>query len=222
MVVATTTLTTSPSRVDVSTLEEVTKAEIDFVEMFTDIARWLEYNVLMTEFVTKLSWEGTMLEPGITGALFGALSALSARLYADGLYGIFRCGPTTKQEEVRTRQVVDWVTYYATTALSAATLFGVYEYSQRPISRWIQGILAGGFDGCLGSDSFEACFDTYIAANAPGPSPEAQARALISNLFMVGQRLQDIAVDTSWDDVERLIRAWAVSGFSYLHAVGLV
>ena len=41
----------------------------------------------------------------------------------------------------------DWIKVYASKAASSAALFGIYEQSQIPISRWIQGTLAGGVDG---------------------------------------------------------------------------
>ena len=119
---------------------------------------------------------------------------------------------------MRERRTREWITQYASASISGAVLFGVYEQSQGPASRWIQGTLAGGVDGCIGSDSFKTCFDTYIQDNAPGPSPEAQARALFTNLVMVAHRLQDIASDTSSEDVQRLLRAWAVSANSFFYS----
>lgn len=205
--------------VDPKGLKPISESELDFVEIFSDLTRWLGYNVLKSDFGDILLYTGSAFSPGIMGATFGFLAAFTARLYADLLYGVLRYGPEVKQAEVRTRQIPDWFAYYASSSLSAAALFGVYEQSQRPISRWIQGILAGGFDGCLGSDFFDVCFDTYIQTNAPGPSAEAQVRALTTNFIMVGQRLQDIAGDTTAEDIARLIRAWAVSANSYLNHV---
>jgi hypothetical protein len=153
----------------------------------------------------------------MTGAVLGLLAAVSSRLYADVLYGMFKYGPDYKQQEVRTRSTEEWLSLYFTTAASAATLFGFYELSQRPIFRWIQGTLAGGVEGCIGSTSFDACLQTFIDTNAPGPSPDAQFRALVTNLYMVGQRLQLIVVDTTYDDAAALVRAWVVSLVSYLH-----
>lgn len=153
----------------------------------------------------------------MTGALLGLLAAISSRAYADVLYGRFRYGPKVKQEEVLNRKSVEWASLYFSTAASAATLFGIFELSQRPIFRWVQGTLAGGVEGCIGSSSFDACLQTYIDTNAPGPSGEAQFRALMTNLNMVVQRLQLIAVDTSADDVAALVRAWTVSFVSYWH-----
>lgn len=152
----------------------------------------------------------------MTGAVLGLLAAVSSRLYAD-VFHAFGYGPVYKQEEVRSRNNVQWLAVYFSTAASAATLFGFYELSAGPISRYIQGTLAGGVEGCVGSSSFEACLQTYIDTNAPGPSPEAQFRALATNFYMVGLRLQDIAVDTTFDDIVALGRAWSVSFVSYLN-----
>jgi hypothetical protein len=204
--------------VEPSTLTPIIETRTDFIEIFSDVTRWLGYSVLQSDYTAILTWNGEPAGPGITGAVFGSIAAFSSRLYADLLYGVMGYGPEAKQIEVRTRRAADWVALYASSSLSAATLFGVYEQSQRPISRWIQGVLAGGFEGCLGSNSFQACFDSYISSNAPGPSPEAQFRALATNLIMVGERLEYIASDTNAEDVERLIRAWAVSANSYMHA----
>lgn len=162
-----------------------------------------------------LEWNNQILDPSLTGAVLGLLAAVSSRLYADVLYRSY--GPVNKQEEVRSRPSIEWFSLYFTTAASAATLFGFYEASKGPIFRWIQGTLAGGVEGCVGSSSFDACLQTYIDINAPGASPEAQFRALATNLNMVGQRLQDIAVDTTYDDVAALVRAWSVAWVSYLN-----
>jgi len=197
-------------------VERATEFDLDFVEIFSDVTRWLGYDVLTSDF-GDLVYGGNPYSPGVMGITFGYLAGFTARLYADLMYGVLRYGPEVRQAEVRTRQLPDWFGFYASCSLSSATLFGVYEQSKGPVSRWIQGILAGGFDACLGSDSFETCFDTYIHANAPGPSPEAEFRALITNLVMVNQRLQDIAGDTTSDDIERLVRAWAVSAYSYMN-----
>lgn len=210
---------TPERKVDPSSLTPVSESKVDFIEVFSDVTRWLGYNVLMTDYGDRILWAGVPVQPGVSGAILGFLATFSSRLYADLLYGVLGYGPEAKQKEVRSRRTIDWFAYYASSGISAAVLFGVYEQSQGPISRWIQGILAGGFDGCVGSNEFEACFDAYIKANAPGPSPEAQARAFITNVYMVGQRIQDVAGDTSADDIQRLVRAWAVSAASYFHSL---
>lgn len=189
--------------------------KIDFVELFSDVTRWLEYDVLKTE-IKLIAVDGLPLEAGVSGALFGILAAVSSQFYADILYGKFQYGPIEKQEAVFSRSVLDWVKVYASRAASSAALFGIYEESQSPIGRWIQGTLAGGVDGCIGSKEFDICLQTYIDTNAPGPSSEAQVRALVTNLVMVGQRLQDIAGDTTMDDIRSLLGAWAVSASSYI------
>mmetsp|Transcript_19642 Transcript_19642/g.29524 ORF Transcript_19642/g.29524 Transcript_19642/m.29524 type:complete len:522 (-) Transcript_19642:17-1582(-) len=185
---------------------------IDVVEIFADVTKWLEYNVLMTEFGESLMLEG---ERSSTGALLGFIAAISTQIYADVLYGYFQYGPEWRREEISGRSTADWVAAYIPRAVSSAALFGVYEYTQPPVSRYIQGVLAGGVDGCLGSQDFDMCLQTYIDTNAPGPTAEAQVRALVTNLLMVAQRIQDVAGDTSQADIEALIRAWTVSFLSY-------
>lgn len=163
-----------------------------------------------------LDWNGETLDLATTGALLGLFAGVSSRLYADILYGWFHYGPTIKQQEVRERTNPEWLSLYFSCAASSAALFGFYELSQRPISRWIQGTLAGGADGCIGSSSFDLCLQTYIDQNAPGPSSDAQFRALITNLYMVAQRINDVAMDTTTiDDVSALVRAWSVTWISY-------
>lgn len=71
------------------------------------------------------------------------------------------------------------------------------------------------FEGCLGSSSFDSFLNTYIDTNSPGSTVEAQLRALITNLYAVRIIFQDIAVDTSADDVSTYVRAWSVSFRSY-------
>lgn len=204
-------------RVDPASLKPITNSTVDFVEIFSDVTRWLGYGVL-SDYGDLITWGENPVAPGISGAVLGLIAAFSSTLYADVLYGVFHFGPESKQQEVRERRTREWIAHYASASISGATLFGVYEQSQGPVSRWIQGTLAGGVDGCLGSDSFQTCFDTFIQENAPGPTPEAQVRALFTNLVMVGHRLQDIASDTSSDDVQRLLRAWAVSANSYFNS----
>jgi hypothetical protein len=189
---------------------------LDQVDIFADVTRWLEYKVLKTDFAGTIVLNGIILDPGQTGAVLGIFAAVSSQFYADVLYGrLFEYGPKSKQREVASRSTSEWIKVYASKAASSAALFGVYEKSQIPISRWIQGTLAGGVDGCIGSESFDICLQTYIDSNSPGPSPEAQARALLTNLMMLGQRLEDIAGDTTWDDMNSLLGAWAVSANSY-------
>jgi hypothetical protein len=196
-------------------LVPVVEVKLDFIDIFSDVTRWLEYGILKADYQDTLLYNGVVVNTVVSGAFFGLLAAVSSQLYADILYGYFRKGPEYKQIEVRSRKIIDWATVYVSTSISAAALFGIYELSKRPVSRYIQGMLAGGVEGCVGSKSFDCCLKTYIDANAPGASPEAQLRALYTNLVMVGERLQVIAVDTSADDMRALVAAWAVAGDSF-------
>ena len=156
------------------------------------------------------------MEAFVAYAFLGALAATSSRFYSDLLYGQFCYGPLGKQKEVRNRTGAQWLSLYSSTAASGSVLFGCYEIFQRPIGRYVQAVLSGGFEGCVGSSSFNSCINTYIATNSPEPTGKAQLRALLTNLYAVWVRLQDIAVDTSADDVSALVRAWSVSVSSYM------
>ena len=176
-------------------------------------------SVLITEFADRSALQLNPFANGINGAVLGAIAGVSSQLYADILYGQFGTGPKSKQVEVRTRPISRWLLLYVETAATAASLFGIYELSQKPIGRYIQATLSGGVESCVGSNDFEACIETFLLDNAPGPSPEAQLRALAVNLNMVAVRLQDIAGDTTYDDIVVLVRAWSVSFMSWLNHV---
>jgi len=184
-------------------------SNIDLVEVFSDCTRWLAYDVLRNDFgESLLIWDGLVLDTTLTGFLFGTVAAVSSQLYADVFYGVFNYGPERKREALSNRTTRDTVALYISRSVSTATLFGVYEFVQGPVGRYIQGTLAGGVDGCVGSSNFDVCMESYIELNAPGPSAGAQFRALVINLSMVGQRLQDIAGDTSWEDLSTLVKSW--------------
>ena len=73
----------------------------------------------------------------VESAMFGTFAAISAQLYADLLYGGFGFGGTDKKQAVRNRTIQEWSKRYLTTGISAATLFGVYEAANQPVSDWI-------------------------------------------------------------------------------------
>ena len=196
---------------------ETSEKGFDPIEVFSDVARWLEYGVLQAEYADTLIMNYAVLNPWTTSALLGFVAAISSQLYADILYGIFGYGPESRQEEVLSRKSGEWATVYTSRALSSGALFCVYELSQLPIYRYIQGTLAGGVEGCFGSNNFDLCLSSYIDLNAPGPSPEAQFRALATNLVMVQQRLKFIAADTSLEDIQALLATWTASADTYFH-----
>jgi len=120
---------------------------IEFVEVFSDCTRWLAYDVFQTDFGGTLLCNGLLLEPSLTGAIFGLVAAASSQLTADVLYAVYRYGPTAHQTQVFGQTHIDWAAVYATRAVSSAALFGVYEFSEDPISCWIQGTLVSGVYG---------------------------------------------------------------------------
>ena len=210
------------SVVNPTELVVVEQNEIDTVEIFCDVTRWLEYSALQSNLGATMTWNGMPMDGFVGGVVFGIIAAISSQLYADFLYGAVQFGPKQKRDNLMSRTVLGWISLYSSRALNSATLFGFYEFSQGPISRLIQGTLAGGVDGCVGSESFDACLQTYIDTNSPGPSPEAQLRALITNVAMVGQRIQDVAADTSAEEMKALVGAWYVSFLSWLSSLAFL
>ena len=142
--------------------------EFDAVEVFSDVTKWLEYSVLRSEFkgtfnmflsneVTEAAASSTAtteyspmfemsssllmtMDNVVESAMFGIFAATSAQLYADLLYGWFGFGGTLKKSMVRTRSVQDWSKRYITVGISSATLFGIYEAAQKPVTDWIASL----------------------------------------------------------------------------------
>merc|ERR1719491_534880 len=128
---------TEPSKADLDL------ANIDLVEVFSDCTRWLAYDVLRADFgESLLIWDGLVLDTTLTGFLFGTIAAISSQLYADVFYGVFKYGPESRREVLYNRTIRDTVALYTSRCVSTATLFGVYEFVQGPVGRYIQGTLA--------------------------------------------------------------------------------
>ena len=68
---------------------------------------------------------------------------------------------------------------YATKCLSAATLFGVYEAVRAPTSRALSQFVSGGVGGCVGSQDFDLCIETYLIDNPPSATLGANFRATV-------------------------------------------
>jgi len=172
---------------------------IDFVEVFSDITKWLEYDVLKSDLSGRLVWNGQVLASNVDSALFGFLAALSSQLYADIAYTYTDYGTEEKRREARERSLVDWIKLYLTTSLNSAVLFGVYETVKSPVGLAIAGFLSGGVENCVGSEDYQFCVDTYILNNPPAADAAAQVRSLITALVSLGDRLQN---DGSLDKAE--------------------
>lgn len=90
--------------------------KLDFVEIFSDILRWLEYGVLSTDFGGQLT-----LLPGVESAVYGILATLSSQAYADLLYAVFGFGGEEKRDRIRSRTASEWSAVYVSQTLYAAT-----------------------------------------------------------------------------------------------------
>lgn len=162
---------------DVSSLKPIeSNAEnrLDFVDVFSDIVKWLQYDVFMTHFGDTLTWNGQALIPGLEAAIFGAVACTSAQLYCDILYAIFDLGGVSKREEVCNRSSAEWFSLYVTQTLYGVALFLTYEACQIPAQWMLNAFLSGGVDNCIGAIDYSGCIETFIELNPPQESPEEE------------------------------------------------
>ena len=172
---------------------------LDLPEITSDITKWLEYDVLKTDFGGSIMWNEAKIGPAWESAAFGFLAALSSQLYLDIIYMYTENGPKAKRMETRSRSPIEWARLYTSRSLSAATLFAGYESAKTPVSSAIRGVLAGGVDGCLGSSDFQLCIATYMQDNPPEASPEAQIRSLVTAIVSLWNRIQ---TDGTYDTMQ--------------------
>lgn len=192
--------------------------EIDFVDIFADTTKWLEYTVLSSDFETKFIPGNPIIE----SASYGALAAFSSQMYADMLYRYTDYGSKTAKANAANRTSNDFASIYFSKALKGAILFGTYEYARLPITRFFQSILTGGVDSCMGSSEFDVCIETFFEDNPPSDiaSTEAQLRALFTALVGLGDR---VGLSFNGDDffvvdnLEGNVRSLAVSFYSLLN-----
>jgi len=193
--------------------------QVDFVEIFQDITKWLEYDVLIQNFDGTVTLQGVPVSSGVTSAVFGFLAALSSQLWADVIYRNFDYGLESNREAAKARSLDDTLTLYSLRCLSAATLFGVYESVRLPISTLIVGLLSGGVDSCVGSQDYNLCIETFVVDNPAQATSEGEARAFLVAAVNILERLNDFSSSSSMnvDDLPELIRSLAVQLASMLH-----
>ncbi|KAL7533219.1 hypothetical protein ACHAWF_004390 [Thalassiosira exigua] len=155
---------------------------LDYVELFADITKWLEYDVLISNYRGVLAMpNGQMLPAGWESAIFGLLAALSSQLYTDVLYLYSDFGDPLKREKTINRELAGWASVYATKCLSAATLFGVYEAVRAPTSRLMGQLFSGGSLACLGSADYDLCMETYLVDNPSSVTFETDIGAFLDS-----------------------------------------
>ena len=153
--------------------------KIDLVELFADVTKWLEYDVLSKDFAGSLKLNNSPINSGVESAAFGFMAALSSQIYADVIYRFTDYGLKSNRLASRNKSLQDRLNFYSIKCLTAATLFGTYETVRLPISSFIVNLLSGGVDSCLGSNDFNLCLETYMFDNPAEASTEAQFRSLI-------------------------------------------
>jgi hypothetical protein len=138
--------------------------KLDGIELFADITKWLEYDVLINNYRGILALpDGSTIGPAWESAVFGFMAALSSQLYTDVLYIYSDFGNPEKREKTLNRPLELWASIYTTKCLSAATLFGTYEALRAPISRFCSQVISGAYTGCIGSEDYDLCQEAYIA-----------------------------------------------------------
>mmetsp|Transcript_20019 Transcript_20019/g.29038 ORF Transcript_20019/g.29038 Transcript_20019/m.29038 type:complete len:198 (+) Transcript_20019:315-908(+) len=180
--------------VDLSTLKPVVPSgEVDLPELVTDVIKWLEYDVLKTNFGGLFGETAYGMSGSMESALFGFLAALSSQLYLDALYLNTNLGPTEKSLEARKRSGIELIAVYATSCLSTASLFAVYEGVKEPVKLGILRLLSGGVEACVGSTDFNLCILTYEFDNPvfeESASMQAEIRALVVALVSLAAQLE--------------------------------
>ena len=151
-------------------------------DLVADVIKWLSYGVLTADFSGRMTYNDLPLFPGLESAWYGVIAALSAQIYADVFSAVFGFGGELKRKKVLSRGAFNWVTIYFQETISAAVLFGVYEFVQIPATAIVSAVLSGAADNCSGSQDYNLCMEAYLVNNTPGASPEAQLRSLVATL----------------------------------------
>lgn len=189
--------------------------QVDFVEIFADVTKWLSYDYLMKSFDGELKWSnGVPLGPGSESAVYGLLATISSQVYADLLYRFSQYGSKVNREKALKRTFLDTGKLYFNKGLSAAALFGVYETVRFPISTAIGNFLSDGYDSCIGSEEFDLCLATYLENNPAAADPQAQVRSALVATSNLIERLLDGSLMASNASIEALIRSFAVQLYS--------
>ena len=178
---------------------------LDLVDLFSDLLKWLEFGVLDSDYSGSLQWNGEVLSPGIESAVFGVIVAASSNLYADITYRYTTFGPEAKRMESRSRTYRGWIKKYLRAAVSTATLFGVYSAARFPIQTFLSELLSGGIEGCTGSKDFELCMETYLTTNPAMASKEAEIRSFLVALssFIDRVRIDLDEGNVGWTELGR-------------------
>ena len=144
------------------------------------------------------------------------LAALSSQLYTDVLYLYSDFGNPMKREMTLNRSLEGWASIYATKCLSAATLFGVYEAVRGPTSHLLSQLISGGIGGCIGSNDFDMCMQTYLIDNPPAASLQAEFRASIVSVLSSLDSFSYLLPLNNQETLESFFRGVAVSLYSEL------
>ena len=142
--------------------------------------------------------------------------SLSSQLYTDVLYLYSDFGNPIAREKTLNRSLEGWTSVYATKCLSAATLFGVYEAVRAPTSRALSQLVSGGVGGCVGSQDFDLCIETYLIDNPPSATLGANFRATVVSGMNSLDNLSWLLPLNDQESLNSFLRGAAVSFYSEL------
>lgn len=125
-------------------------------------------------------------------------------------------GNPEKREKTINRSLDGWASVYATKCLSTATLFGVYEGVRAPIARLLSQLLSGGVGGCVGSNDFDLCMETYLVDNPPSASLRADIRASVVAVINSLDSFSWLLPLNDQETFDSFLRGLAVSLYSEL------
>ena len=171
----------------------------DLPEVFGDVTKWLEYDVLKETYGGQIEFCGRFLGDFEESTVFGLLAGLSSQLYLDAIDRYSEAeindgDDDSAKSNKNKRTASDTAKQYARKCLESATLFGVYEAVKLPVGLMLTAFLAGSFDGCLDSVDYILCRETYITANPQSSfldaSPDAQLRSIAVSVYSLWNRFQ--------------------------------
>eukprot|EP00587_Corethron_hystrix_P005099 CAMPEP_0113316924 /NCGR_PEP_ID=MMETSP0010_2-20120614/12019_1 /TAXON_ID=216773 ORGANISM="Corethron hystrix, Strain 308" /NCGR_SAMPLE_ID=MMETSP0010_2 /ASSEMBLY_ACC=CAM_ASM_000155 /LENGTH=480 /DNA_ID=CAMNT_0000173765 /DNA_START=345 /DNA_END=1787 /DNA_ORIENTATION=- /assembly_acc=CAM_ASM_000155 len=180
-------------------------ASFNGIDIFKDIIKWLQYDVLVTDFAGM-----TGLNSVVESTLFGTAAAVSSQFYGDVISSLNDKKEDTCDGEKKVLSTS--AIAYLRTAASAGALFGSFDAVRLPLATFADRLLSGAIDSCVGSTNANLCMETYARNNPPGPSSEAQFRAFVAAMYGILTRGPGISLTAVGMEVEDLLDGALIEG----------
>jgi hypothetical protein len=153
------------------------------VEAFSDIVKWLQYDVISSHYGGTMSLYGQPFGAGFDAAVFGAISCFTAQMYCDMLRKHFYLSGTKVHDSIMQRSYNDWISIYVSQALYGAALFVTHEAVQIPAQWLLNAFISGGVDNCIGSHDYTGCVETFVELYPLDDTPEEEIYSRITPAF---------------------------------------